>query len=225
MEIIEDALKRGATSLSEYDSKRVLAAQGIFITPEKIVATIDEAISAASKIGYPVVLKGSGETLNHKSELGLIAVDLRNETDVKQAFAKLTSNPEILVEEVLVQKMVPGDREFVVGMSRDPLFGPCVMFGLGGIFTEALQDVTFRIAPLSRADAIDMMEEIRGKKLLGATRGKPPVNPEELVDILIAVGNLGLDCDQIKEIDINPLKILGDKPVAVDALVVLNEYS
>jgi len=223
MEIIKDALKRGAISLSEHDSKQVLAAQGIFVTSEKIVKTVDEATAAASKIGYPVVLKGSGEALSHKSELGLIAVDLRNEADVRQAFEKLTSNPDIPVEAVLVQQMVLGDREFVVGMNRDPLFGPCVMFGLGGIFTEALQDVTFRIAPLSRADAMDMIKEIRGKKLLGATRGKPPVNCEELVDILIAVGNLGLDCDQIKEIDINPVKIMDSKPVAVDALVILGE--
>lgn len=223
MEIIRQALKRGAKALSEHDSKRVLAAQGIPVTPEKVVMTQNEAIAAASEIGYPVVLKGSGEALSHKSELGLIDIDLRNETDVRHSFGKLMSNPDIPVKEVLVQKMVKGDRELVVGLSRDLLFGPCVMFGLGGIFTEVLQDVAFRIAPLSRGDALDMMEDIRGKKILDATRGKPPIDREKLADILVAVGNIGLDCKQIKEIDINPIKIMDGKPIAVDALVILDD--
>ena len=167
-------------------------------------------------------MKGSGAELSHKTELDLIALDLKNESDVRQAYQKLTSNPKTKVKEVLVQQMVKGDRELVVGLNRDPQFGPCVMFGLGGIFTEILEDVTFRVAPLTRWDAMDAMDDIRGKKILDAFRGKPPVDREILADILIAVGKIGLDHDQINEIDINPLKILNGKPIAVDALVVLD---
>jgi len=221
MTIIEDALKRGAKTLSEHESKLFLAAHGIPVTREKVVTTEDDAVSAAAEIGYPVVLKGSGEELGHKTELNLIAMDIRNENDVREAYKKLTANRKVPVREVLVQQMVKGERELVVGLTRDAQFGPCVMFGLGGIFTEILEDISFRVAPLSREDAMDMMESIRGKKILDAVRGKPPVDREALADILIAVGQIGMNYDQIREIDINPLKILDGKPIAVDALIVL----
>ncbi len=221
MTIIEDALKRGAKTLSEHESKLFLAAHGIPVTREKVVTTEDDAVSAAAEIGYPVVLKGSGEELGHKTELNLIAMDIRNENDVREACKKLTANRKVPVREVLVQQMVKGERELVVGLTRDAQFGPCVMFGLGGIFTEILEDISFRVAPLSREDAMDMMESIRGKKILDAVRGKPPVDREALADILIAVGQIGMNYDQIREIDINPLKILEGKPIAVDALIVL----
>jgi len=221
MKIIEEAIKRGATTLSEYESKMLLAEYGIPVTSEKTAATEDDAVKAAADIGYPVVLKGSGEEISHKTEFDLIALDLKNEADIREAYKRLTSNPKAPIKEVLVQQMVKGDRELVVGLNRDPQFGPCVMFGLGGIFTEILEDVTFRVAPLTRWDAMDAMDDIRGKKILDAFRGKPAVDREVLADILIAVGKIGLDHDRVNEIDINPLKILNGKPVAVDALVVL----
>ena len=121
--------------------------------------------------------------------------------------------------------MIKGDRELMVGLTRDSQFGPCVMFGLGGIFTEILKDVTFRIAPLTQWDAMEMMEDIQGSKILGSFRGKPPVDRETLANILISVGQIGVDYEQINEIDINPLKILNGAPVAVDSLIVLNGES
>jgi len=154
--------------------------------------------------------------------MNLIALNLRDEDEVREAYKNLTSNPEAEVKEVLVQQMIKGDRELVVGLTRDAQFGPCVMFGLGGIFTEILEDVSFRVAPLTRWDAKDMMGEIRAAKILDAFRGKPEVDREALADILIAIGNIGMELDQVAEIDINPLKILDGKPVAVDALVVLS---
>lgn len=221
MKIIEDAVKRGAKSLSEYESKLVLAEYGIPITGEAVVTTADDAVAQASKIGFPVVLKGSGETISHKTELNLIALDLKSEEDVRQAFNELTGNKKANVKEVLVQQMIKGDRELMVGLTRDAQFGPCVMFGLGGIFTEILEDVAFRVAPLSDYDAGDIMNDIKGKKILDAFRGKPEVDRKILADILKAVGQIGLENEQIKEIDINPLKLVDGKPVAVDALVVL----
>lgn len=222
MKIIDEALKRGAKALSEYESKKLLAEYGVSITQEKIVSAEDDAVAAASDIGYPVVLKGSGEELSHKTEMNLIALNLRDENEVREAYKNLISNPEAEVKEVLVQQMIKGDRELVVGLTRDAQFGPCVMFGLGGIFTEILEDVSFRVAPLTRWDAKDMMGEIRAAKILDAFRGKPEVDREALADILIAIGTIGMELDQVAEIDINPLKILDGKPVAVDALVVLS---
>jgi len=225
MKIIEDAVKRGAKTLSENESKQLLAECGIPVTKEKTVTTEDEAIAAASEIGYPVVLKGSGADLTHKTEFNLIELDVRNENDLREAFSRLLSNEKAKVEEVLVQQMVKGDRELVVGLTRDPQFGPCVMFGLGGIFTEVLKDTAFRVAPLSNWDAMDMMDDIRGKKILEAFRGKPAVDKDALANILIAIGNMGMENDEISEIDINPLKLIDGKPIAVDALVVLGSGS
>ena len=223
MKIIEDALKKGAKALSEFDSKLLLKEYGINVTQEKVVTAEDDAVSAAGEIGYPVVLKGSGEELTHKTELDLIALNMRDEKDVREAYQKLTATKETSVEEILVQQMVKGERELVVGLTRDAQFGPCVMFGLGGIFTEILEDVAFRVAPLTRWDAMDMMKDFRAHKILDAFRGQPPVDREMLADILIAVGNIGMELEKVKEIDINPMKILDGKPIAVDALVVLDD--
>ena len=220
MKVIEDARKRKAQALSEYESKLLLAEYGIPITREGIVSTANDAVKKAGEIGYPVVLKGSGETISHKTEMNLISLNLKSEEDVRQAFRELTTSPKAEVKEVLVQEMIKGDRELVVGLIRDAQFGPCVMFGLGGIFAEILEDVSFRVAPLTRWDAIDMMDEIKGGKILDAFRGEPAADREALADILLAVGQIGLDHEQVKEIDINPLKLIDGKPVAVDALIV-----
>jgi acyl-CoA synthetase (NDP forming) len=220
MKIIADALKRRAKSLSEHESKLLLAEYGVPITREAVVVTEEEAAAKAAEIGYPVVLKGSGEAISHKTELNLIALNLRDEKDVRRAFRQLAGSSKAAVHEVLVQQMIKGDRELMAGLTRDPQFGPCVMFGLGGIFTEILEDVSFRVAPLTRWDAMEMMAEIRAKKILDAFRGKPAVDREVLADILVAVGRIGVDYEQVSEIDINPLKLIEGKPVAVDALVV-----
>ena len=122
---------------------------------------------------------------------------------------------------VLVQQMIRGQRELVLGLTRDPQFGPCVMFGLGGIFTEVLNDTTFRVAPLEKRDALEMMQEIKARKILDAVRGMEAADRELLAQMLITVGRIGMENEKIKEIDINPVIISGGRPVAVDALVVL----
>jgi acetate---CoA ligase (ADP-forming) subunit beta len=223
MEIIKRALKEGRSALSEFESKIILNEYKIPITREKVVSGESELEAAIKDIGFPMVLKGSSSEIAHKSEKGLIQIDIRNPEEAKTAFKELQSKMDTEEKEVLVQEMVKGQRELVIGMTRDPQFGPCVMFGLGGIFTEILKDVAFRVAPLKRKDAADIMEEIKGKKILDAVRGLEPVDREVLANILIAVGQIGLDNDEIQEIDINPLKIKDGKPVAVDALVVLKQ--
>jgi len=223
MEIIEKAIQGEQSALSEFDSKQVLAAYKIPITKEVMVKDAAELDKAVQQIGYPLVMKGCSAEIAHKTEKGLIQVDLRNEDESKAAFEDINGKLEGDDAAVLVQEMVKGQRELVVGMTRDPQFGPCVMFGLGGIFTEILKDVSFRVAPLTRRDAMDLMDDFKGKKILDAVRGMEAVDREVLADILIAVGQIGMEHDEIQEIDVNPLKILKGKPVAVDALVVLNK--
>lgn len=221
MEIIEKALGEGKTTLSEYESKKVLKAYEIPVTKEVLVEDVKDLAKAAQEIGYPLVLKGCSSDISHKTEKGLIRVDIRNEDEATAAFEEITSDMGGKENAVLVQEMVKGQRELVIGLTRDAQFGPCVMFGLGGIFTEILKDISFRIAPLEKRDALDMMRDIKGHKILDAVRGMEAADLDVLADILIKVGQIGMENDRIKEIDINPVILSGSKSVAVDALVVL----
>ncbi|MBT3256616.1 MAG: acetate--CoA ligase family protein [Deltaproteobacteria bacterium] len=220
MKIIERALEEGQSTLSEYESKQILSSYGIPVTKEFLVNDLKELMSATREIGYPLVLKGCSSEIAHKTEKGLIKIDIRNEEAATSTFeeikARIGSDAGILVQE-----MVKGQRELVVGLTRDPQFGPCVMFGLGGIFTEILKDISFRVAPLEKRDALEMMRELKSHKILGAIRGMPAADVDRLAKILINVGRIGLENKAVKEIDINPIIISGNKPVAVDALVVL----
>ena len=220
LKIIKQAIAKGQKTLSEYESRLVIESAGVFVAAAALAKTKDEAIEEAEKIGYPVVMKGCSPELAHKTEAGMVALNICSSEEVAQVFDELTGKIKNL-DGVLIEKMVRGNREFVIGLSHDPQFGPCVMFGLGGIFTEALKDVTFRVAPLSMEDALEMIDEIKTKKLLGEFRGSPAVDRSALAKALVGVGDLGIKYDSIAEIDINPLIICGDKPVAVDALVVL----
>ncbi len=220
-QIITDALKRGQKTLSEYDSKQVIGSAGVAITREKLARTRDEALRFAEEIGYPVVLKGCSDKAAHKTEMGLVKLKLTVPGEVGEAYDEITGKG-LDLDGVLVQEMVKGDREFVIGMSRDPQFGPCVMFGVGGIFTEVIKDVTFRVAPITELDAEEMIDEIRMKKLLDEFRGSPAVDRKALVRALVGIGDIGYENGDIAEIDINPVIISGNRPVAVDALVVLN---
>lgn len=220
MEVLQKAADEGRSSLSEYESKQVLEAYHIPITRERTVNDEDGLRTAMEEIGFPLVLKGCSASIAHKTEKGLIQVDIRNTEEAIDAFQNIMANMA-RDGEVLVQEMIKGQRELVVGLTRDPQFGPCVMFGLGGIFTEVLKDVSFRVAPLEKHDALEMMSEIKAHKILDAVRGMPAADRDLLADILINVGRIGLENDAVKEIDINPLILSGSKPVAVDALVVL----
>lgn len=221
MELIERAVKEGRKTLSEYESKQLLASYRIPVTREQLVTNADELRSALEEMGFPLVLKGCSPDITHKTERGLIRIDIRSDGEAEEAFEEIISKLEGKGKAVLVQEMIHGKRELVIGLSRDPQFGPCVMFGLGGIFTEVVKDVSFRVAPLERQDALEMMGEIRAYKILEAIRGMEAADRDLLADMLLQVGRIGLEEDRIKEIDINPIILAGSRPVAVDALVVL----
>jgi acetyl-CoA synthetase (ADP-forming) len=219
--ILETAMRQKRTVLSEHESKQFLSAYQIPVTREFLVNTESELIQATNKIGYPVVLKGCAGDLIHKTEQNLVRMDIRNDPEAKIAFKEIMAVLNQGGGAVLVQELVKGQRELVVGMTRDPQFGVSVMFGLGGIFTEILEDVAFRLAPLDKRDVRDMMEEIRGRRILENLRGMGAADVDQLGDILIQVGRIGIEHDIIKEIDINPVIISEGNGIAADALIVL----
>jgi acetyl-CoA synthetase (ADP-forming) len=220
MNIIQEALARGQLVLNEYDSKRFLSHFGIPVSREAIAPNADSATKEAAEIGFPVVLKACGTHLTHKTEAGGVVLNLRNEEEVKKESQHLLKIEGC--ETLLVQEMIMGDRELVCGLTRDTQFGPCVMFGLGGVLTEVLEDVVFRIAPLTPWDVKEMVQEIRSRKILDPFRGEPAVDLEVLSQTLVALGEIGLQYKEVVNVDINPLKIRRNgKPVSVDALVVL----
>ena len=216
---IARAVAAGQSTLSEHDSKRLLARYGLPVCRETLVRERDAALEAARRIGYPVALKACAADIAHKTERGLVELGIGDDTAVAAGFDRLTARAG--GADILVQEMVAGRRELMLGMLRDPQYGPCVSFGLGGVFAEALDDIAFRVAPLTRADAAAMLDEIRAAKVLGAVRGMLAVDRDALCDSLIALGRIGLDHPEIREIDVNPMIIAGARPVVVDALVVL----
>jgi acyl-CoA synthetase (NDP forming) len=222
---IELSIASNANVICEDEAKTILGHCGVPVVPETRAQSPVAAGKVAEKIGFPVVLKAVGTQILHKTESGLVRVGLKSAAEVVAAATRMTSSSHYPIEAFLVQPQIQGQREFVAGLFRDPLFGPVVMFGLGGIFTEALNDTAFKVAPLAPADIDAMFAELRSKKLLGAFRGEAAVDKEALRRILQGLSDLAVQFPQIKEIDINPLIIQPDgKPVAVDALIVTGKH-
>ena len=223
-DMIEYALDRQEKNLDEKRSKLLLREYGIPVVEERLAYGKKDLLQIAQEIGYPVVIKAFGPELTHKSDLGAVYLDLQNQEGLQKAYTAIEQKLGNKMQAVLVQKQVQGKREFLVGLFRDPQFGAVVMFGLGGIYTEALADVSMRIAPLSRQDAKDMLEELRSREILNECRGEKRAKREEIIKTLLAVSQIGMDYPEIAEIDINPLVIspLGDVQ-AVDSLVVLQK--
>jgi acetyl-CoA synthetase (ADP-forming) len=213
---------QGVRTLSEDESRKILEAYGIPLVESRTALSDKDAVTAAGEIGFPVVLKGTGKELAHKTESGVVCLNLKDPAEVEQAYREIESKAGGKLAGVLVQRMIHSDREFVAGMQRDPQFGPCVMFGLGGVYTEALKDVSFRVAPLERIDAEEMLDDVKASKLLDSLRGQPAADREALYDLLIALGRIGLERNEIAEIDLNPVLLDGSRPVAADALVVVS---
>jgi len=219
--LIKKAKKAGKKALSESESKLFLKEYKIPVINEKVVLNKDEAVKAAEEIGFPVVVKGLGAKLLHKTELGLVHLNLTDSQSVENAAILISEKGGDELEGFLIQPQLKGKREFVAGLFQDDQFGPVVMFGTGGVFAEALSDVTFRIAPLSETDAKQMLDEIKANTLLGNFRGENAADRNQLIDTLLGLSIIGMEHPDVSEIDINPLIISADGSVcAVDALVV-----
>jgi succinyl-CoA synthetase beta subunit len=211
-------------TLSEAESKALLARHGVPVPAEALVTTPEDAAEAADLIGYPVVVKLCAAAIAHKTERGLVKLGLRDAASVQATAAELlaAARPEDGDVGLLVAPMVSGARELIAGFLRDDEFGPCVMLGIGGILTEALGDVAFRLAPLDAADAADLIDDLANQALLGAVRGEPPVDRAALARILLGLAEVGESDGRIRSIDLNPLIVADGVPVAVDALVELD---
>jgi acetate---CoA ligase (ADP-forming) subunit beta len=208
-------------TLSEADSKDLLGAFGVPFPDERVVATADEAVRAADEIGYPVVAKLGGDAIAHKTERGLVRLGLGSPDAVREASASLlaAARPEDGEVHVLVARMLRATRELIAGLNDDAQFGMTVMLGVGGILAEAVADVTFRLVPITRVDATEMVDDLELQKLLGPFRGEPPVDREAVADVLVALSEAAQRREDIASADLNPLLIVDGRPVAVDALV------
>jgi acyl-CoA synthetase (NDP forming) len=231
---VDEYMHLGRPVLSEYISKKVITAYGIPCAQEVLCKSAEEAIHAAKDIGYPVALKVISPQIQHKTEAGLIHLNLHDENAVIQAFEELIEkaracDPSVSIEGVLCQKKIEGAvAEAIVGILMDRNFGPAVVFGLGGVMVEILEDRALGIPPLSRSEAREMIERTKASQLLHGFRGSPQADLEALTETLIRIGQLAVDwADRIEALDINPLLIMpeGQGVVAVDALFVLKEDS
>jgi acyl-CoA synthetase (NDP forming) len=212
--------------LTEIESKELLKKAGIPVVEAKLARSKKEAISLSREMGFPVVLKISSSDVVHKSDSGGVKLGLTNATQVGKAYSQIMSSvkqayPEARIEGVSVQTMAPSGVEVIVGMSKDPQFGPVLMFGLGGILVEVLKDVSFRIVPVTERDAREMIREIKGYPVLDGYRGQKPASIPALEKLIVKVSQFVENNPQIRELDLNPIFAYSDKAVAVDARIIL----
>jgi acyl-CoA synthetase (NDP forming) len=224
--IIGEVKRASRTLLTEIESKALLSEAGIPTVETKLAASKEEAIVISKKLGFPVALKIVSPDISHKSDVGGVKLGLKTSKQVKEAYDEIISSvqqkyPKAIIDGVSVQKMVRPGTEVIIGMTKDAQFGPVLMFGLGGILVELLKDVSFRIVPLEREDAQEMIREIKGYPLLEGYRGSEPVDVSILEEILLKVSRFVDKNPEIKELDLNPIFAYKDGAVAVDARVIL----
>ncbi|MDP2675572.1 MAG: acetate--CoA ligase family protein [Dehalococcoidia bacterium] len=226
VDVIDRAKAQGRTVLSEIESKQVLEEAGVPIATARLAETAEEAVNAAKGFGYPVVLKVVSPDVTHKSDVGGVRLGLDSPEAVTAAFAEIVETvkkrqPDARIEGVAVQKMARPGIEVIIGMSKDPQFGPVLMFGLGGILVEVLKDVAFRIVPLEPRDARQMVREIKGFPVLQGFRGQEPADLEALEKLLLKVSAFVEAHPEIEELDLNPVFAYRDGAIAVDARIVV----
>ncbi|MFH0730340.1 MAG: acetate--CoA ligase family protein [Pseudomonadota bacterium] len=225
-EILNQARKEKRTVLTEIEAKKILIEAGINCTDTRLATSKAEAVALSEKFGYPVVLKISSVDITHKSDAGGVKVNLKDSAAVEKAYDDIMASctaqyPQASIEGVAVQGMAKAGTEVIIGMTKDPSFGPVLMFGLGGIFVEVLKDVAFRIVPLEKNDASEMINEIKGKKLLEGYRGQDAADIPFLADMLLKLSALVDKTESIAEIDMNPVFAYKQGAVVVDARIIL----
>jgi acyl-CoA synthetase (NDP forming) len=226
--IIESARSQGRVILSEVEAKQILAEAGIPVVETRLATTPEEAVAIANELGYPVAMKIVSPQITHKSDVGGVRLNVADARGVVLAFEEIVNNarravPDATVEGVSVQRMAKPGVEVIIGMTKDPQFGPVLMFGLGGVLVEVLKDVAFRIVPLAPRDARQMIREIKGYPLLEGYRGQPPCDVGALEQMLLKLSAFVDAHPEIAELDLNPVFAYPDGAVAVDARVVLEK--
>jgi acetyl-CoA synthetase (ADP-forming) len=225
-QIIAAAAKEGRKNLLETEAKTICTEYGIPVTKFKLARNELEAVEAADRIGYPVVLKIVSPDIVHKSDVGGVLINLETATAVRDACRQILKNVEkhradARIVGVLVQEMAPQSTEVIVGATKDPQFGPALMFGLGGIFVEILKDVTFRIAPITRDEALEMIGGVKAYPLLKGYRNTPAADVDAIVEILLDTSRLVTEHEEIKELDLNPIMVYSRGAKTVDARIIL----
>jgi acyl-CoA synthetase (NDP forming) len=224
--IIAQARREGRKALLETEAKVICTEYHIPVTTFKLAENEEEAAEFAGQIGFPVVLKIVSPDIIHKSDAGGVIINLKNDAEVKNAYAKILKNakkynPAAKIAGVLVQEMAPQATEVIVGAIKDPQFGQTLMFGLGGIFVELLKDVTFRVAPLTRDDAYEMVTKVKAYPLLTGYRNTPPADLDAIINALMNTSKLVMDHPEIKELDLNPIMAYEKGAKTVDARIIL----
>jgi acetyltransferase len=223
---IEGVRSEGRTALTEEEGKDVLRAYGIKAPAERVVARRDKVIQAAREIGYPLVMKVSSPDIAHKTDVGGVITDISNDRAAKNAFDQIYANinkrmPQARIRGVIIQETVHGE-EVIVGVTCDPQFGPLITFGLGGLYVEVLKDVSHRLAPITVAEAKQMIAEVKSYPILLGTRGRKALDINAVADTIMRVSQISQDFEEIQEIEINPLMVQEEGCIAVDALVVIS---
>jgi len=226
LDMFAQARKEKRNYLLEPEAKMVCLEYGIPVTRFKVAGTPEEAVKFAKALGYPVVLKIVSPDIIHKFEVGGVMLDLKSPSEVKDAYENILNSvqrhkPDAKVLGILVQEMAPPSTEVIVGATKDPQFGPALMFGLGGIFVEVLKDVTFRIAPITESDAREMITEVKAYPVLKGYRGQPPADIDAIINILLNTSKLVMDHPEIKELDLNPIMVYEKGAKTVDARIIL----
>jgi acyl-CoA synthetase (NDP forming) len=224
--IVEQARAEGRTILTEIEAKQMLEDAGVPVSPARLAKTKDEAAKVASGLGFPIVLKIVSPQITHKSDVGGVALGLTSADDVAAAFDRITASakqhvPNATIDGVAVQRMEKQGVEVIVGITKDPQFGPVMMFGLGGVLVEVLKDVAFRVVPIEDRDARQMIEEIKGYPLLQGYRGQDPVDLAKLRVLLLKVSSFIEAHPEVAELDLNPVFAYKDGAIAVDARIVI----
>jgi acetyl-CoA synthetase (ADP-forming) len=225
-QIFNEARKEKRKYLLETEAKTICMEYGIPVTKFKLAKSEQEAVKFANEIGYPIVLKIASPDIIHKFDVGGVMLNLKNQAEVKDAYNKILANvkrhkSDAKIIGIVVQEMAAPSTEVIVGATKDPQFGPALMFGLGGIFVEVLKDVTFRIAPITEEDAREMITEVKAYPILKGYRGQPPADIEAIVKILLGTSKLVMAHQEIKELDLNPIIVYEKGAKTVDARIIL----
>ena len=224
--VVEKARAEGRTLLTEIEAKQMLEEAGVPVSPARLAKTRDEAMAVAKELGFPIVLKIVSPQITHKSDVGGVALGLASAEDVGAAFDRVTASakqhlPDATIEGVAVQRMERQGTEVIVGVTKDPQFGPVLMFGLGGVLVEVLKDVAFRVIPINQRDARQVIHEIKGYPLLEGYRGSDAADIGKLEELLLKVSSFVEAHPEVAELDLNPVFAYADGAIAVDARVVL----
>lgn len=228
LKIIKSAYEDNRNFLLEHEAKSLCKLYGIPTTLFKVARSIDEALLIAKEIGYPVVIKVISRDVMHKSDVGGVIVNIRSDEEVINACKTIKDNvikhiPNVKIDGFLIERMAQPTTEVIVGMIKDPQFGPAIMFGLGGIFVEVLKDVSFRVVPLTRYDAEEMIKEIKAYPILKGVRGRPSVDIETLINIILNVSRMASEINEINQIDLNPIFTYSKGAITVDARIILEK--